>query len=93
MSQETWSLAPPVTWRNAKAVSPSDSLALTDGSGNPIVTLGIWVGTAGDITVDVAGAGGTNITFKSVPVGFLPIAAVKVYSTLTSATNMVAVWG
>ncbi len=49
----------------------------------------IYVGVTGDVKVDMLG-GGTGIIFKAAPVGILPIRAMKVYHTGSTATNMVA---
>lgn len=49
----------------------------------------LYVGTTGDVKVDMFESG-TAITFKNVPSGgFLPIAASKVYKAGTTATNIV----
>jgi hypothetical protein len=77
-------------YRSAEAVSPSD------GADLPHVTKAIWVGTTGNIKVDMTGTqttgtGGT-VTFNSVPVGFFKVEAKRVYSTGTTATNMIAVF-
>ena len=51
---------------------------------------GLYVGTGGDVAVDMYQTG-TNITFAAVPAGtILPILAVKVYNTGTDASNIVA---
>lgn len=48
----------------------------------------IYVGTTGDITIDSPN-NGTNITFRSVPVGFFPVSAKRVYNAGTTAGNLV----
>jgi hypothetical protein len=67
----------------AIAITPSDT-----------VTIGgcraIYVGVTGDITIDTANQ--TGILFKSVPVGILPVAPLRVKATGTTATNMVALY-
>ena len=74
------------TAENAAVITPSDGANLSQQ------TLAIYVGGAGDVRVDLVGTG-TGITFKAVPVGtVLPIQAVKVYATGTSATNLVAIY-
>jgi hypothetical protein len=70
---------------NAAAVTPSDSTNL------PEITTAIWVGTAGDVTVDMSNDG-TNVTFPNLTVGWHPIRCKKIYSTGTHATGIVAVW-
>jgi len=58
----------------------------------------IYVGVAGDVTVETAGgtvetAGGDTETFTAVPAGtFIPVMVKRVNSTNTDATNMVAMW-
>lgn len=74
-----------VSAHGAGAVTPSDSTAL-----NP--TRGLYVGGAGNIKVDMA-MGGTAVTFVGVLAGsILPIQVVKVYSTDTTATSIVALY-
>ena len=50
----------------------------------------IYVGTAGDLMVKMAS--GDIVTFTSIPAGFQPIHVLQVYSTGTSADNIVALW-
>jgi hypothetical protein len=72
--------------RNAAVVTPSDSTDLTD------TTRAIYVGGAGDVTVNMLKTG-SAILFKAVPVGtVLPIRAARVKSTGTTATNLTALW-
>jgi hypothetical protein len=67
------------------AVTPSDSTNLS----RPC--RGIYVGVGGDV-VAVTYAG-TAVTFKGAPSGaILPIQAIRVNSTNTTATNMVALF-
>jgi hypothetical protein len=67
------------------AVTPSDSADLAN------VTRAVYVGGAGDLTV--INAAGTTVTFKAVPVGtLLPIRVGRIKATLTTATNLVALW-
>lgn len=69
----------------AVVVTPSDSTVFTQPS------RGVFVGTVGDLTVDMK-AVGTNITFKNIPSGtLLPFRVTRVYATATSATNIVLV--
>jgi hypothetical protein len=70
----------------AVVVSPSDGADL--GTTQAL----IFVGVAGDIKVDCSGSGDA-IVFKNVPAGsILPVKVDRVYSTGTSATNMVALY-
>ena len=71
----------------AEAVTPSDSAG--DNWDRP--TNGIYVGGAGDVVVVFQG--GTSITFTGVAAGtILPVSAVRIASTSTTASSMVAMW-
>jgi len=51
----------------------------------------IYVGVGGDVAV--VGLDGTAVTFKNVPTGaILPVQAIRVNSTNTTATNMVGMY-
>lgn len=65
----------------AVAITPSDSADLTD----PVSAL--YIGTAGALKVDTIG--GDTVTLANVAVGYLPLAAKKVYSTGTTAAGIV----
>ncbi len=68
-----------------RAVTPSDTVALG------AVTSKIWVGGAGNVTVE--GADGAIVTFTAVPAGsWLHVRTLKIRATLTTATLMVAVF-
>lgn len=67
--------------RNGTAITPSDSATFA-------ATRALYVGVSGDVKVDMAG--GATLTFKSAPVGPLPIQVTRVYSTGTTATDIVA---
>jgi hypothetical protein len=70
----------------AAAVTPADGSNLA----NP-ATRGLWVGGAGNVKVDCIGGG--TVTFNTVAAGtWLKVAAVKVYATGTTATNIVALY-
>jgi len=60
-------------------VTPSDSAT--------IYFRALYIGTAGSVTVDMAG-GGTSILFANAQ-GILPISVTKVYATGTTATGIV----
>ena len=74
--------APAVT---AVAITPADgaNLAVTP-------TRAIYVGTTGNLNVDMAD--GSTVLFSSVPVGMFPIQVVRVRSTSTTASNLVAIY-
>lgn len=80
----------------AEAVTPSDTVAQPSGPFK-----GLYVGGAGDVTILAtkaadaasAGSGAAAVTFKAVPVGtILPVAGVRVNATLTTATQLVALY-
>jgi hypothetical protein len=68
---------------HAAAVTPSDSVDL------PAVTTGLYVGTSGNIQVTMMD--GVILTFANVPVGWHPIRVKRVWSTNTTASNIIAV--
>ncbi len=71
----------------AVAVTPNNS---TDLATFP--TRGIYVGVSGNIKVDMAGTG-TAIILKNLAAGVVhPLAVKRVYSTDTTATDIVAVY-
>jgi hypothetical protein len=81
--------------RNAIAVTPSDTVDIASG-GRTIETRALFIGVAGNISVEMAGADDQpekTVTFTGVLAGqVLPIAITRVNSTGTTATNMVALW-
>lgn len=78
----------------AAAVTPNDSadipsVSTQDGSGNNGCVL--YVGGAGNIKVTTAG--GDTVTFTGLLAGmFLPVQVLRVWSTDTTATNIIALW-
>jgi hypothetical protein len=73
-----------VSAHSALAVTPSDSTILP-------TTRALFVGTTGNVAVVMAEDENT-VTFSSVPVGIFPIQVIKVMSTNTTASNIVALW-
>lgn len=78
----------------AAAVTPSDTVNIPYVGGDtytnkwPAV---LYIGGAGNIRVLTAG--GDDVTFNGVVAGtFLPIQVIRVFSTGTTATNIVATW-
>ena len=64
------------------------SVSNQDGRNNGCV---LYVGTGGDLRVLTAG--GDDVIFTGFPDGgFLPVNVVRVFSTNTTATNIVALW-
>ncbi len=69
----------------AASVTPHDTNDLSK------TTRAIYVGSGGDLKVDMAKSG--TVTFVGVPTGtVLPIRAERVYATGTTATSIVALW-
>ena len=75
----------------AAAVTPSDTVnipAVTGGTNNGCV---LYVGGAGDLKVLTIG--GDEVTLVAVPAGsFIPVQVLRVFSTGTTATSIVALW-
>lgn len=69
----------------AFAITPNDGTDLA------VNTRGIWVGGTGAIAVIMEGDS-ASVTLAAVPVGLLPIAAKRVLSTGTTATNLIALY-
>jgi len=69
--------------------SPADSYAIYSQSANEGAVL--YVGVTGDLRVITAG--GQDVTFTGIIGGtFIPVQVTKVFSTGTTATNLVALW-
>lgn len=74
------------SYKNAKAVTPSDSQGLG------FVARGFSVGTSAPITVDTLG-GNTNVTIAcGSNAGIYNLAITKVYATGTTATGITVYW-
>lgn len=72
--------------RNATAVTPDDANDISTG-----VTRGLYVGGAGNLVLIMAM--GQTVTFTNIQAGsILPLAVARVKATLTTATNIVALW-
>lgn len=75
----------------AAAVTPSDTVnipAVTGGTNNGCV---LYVGGDGDLKVTTIG--GDDVTFVGIVAGtFIPVHVLRVWSTGTTATNIVALW-
>lgn len=69
----------------AAAVTPNDSTDLTT------IARALYVGGAGNVKIDAAD--GSTVTFSGVLAGsILPVRVARVYSTGTTATNIVAIY-
>lgn len=69
--------------RFAAVVTPSDSVDLA------VVTRGLYVGVAGNISVNMSGNGAVVIPVQA---GLHPLSVSRINSTGTTATGIVAVW-
>lgn len=74
-----------------RAVTPNDAGDLTiAGIGAPRA---FYVGTTGNIKITAAGDEHADaVLFSNVPVGWFPVAARRVWSTTTTASNIVALY-
>ena len=74
----------------AYTVTPNDGANL--GGEHAAVPRALYVGSAGDVAVDMH-KGGTNVLFAGIPAGtILPIRVTKVYLTGTTAGDLVAIY-
>ena len=64
---------------HAAAVTPSDTVNLSKPGT-------LYIGVSGD--VKVLTMGGDTVTYLGVPIGFLPVAVLRVFATGTTATNI-----
>lgn len=73
---------------------PSGAFSITPSDVDTFsVGVSVYVGGTGDVTVTPA-AGGSNVTFESVPVGFvIPLTVKAVLATGTDATALVGIYG
>ncbi len=69
--------------RDSFSVTPDDSADL------PHVARALYIGVSGDVRMTTIG--GTDITYKSVPVGFFEHGATRIWVTGTTATDINAV--
>lgn len=81
----------------AASVSPSDTTNIPNvatQAGDPVDSNSacvLYVGTGGDIKVK--SAGGDDVTFTNIPNGtFMPMQVVRVFSTGTTASDILALW-
>ncbi len=79
----------------AAAVTPSDTANIPSVSGPAGETVNngcvLYVGGLGDVRVLTAG--GDDVVLSAVPAGtFVPVNVVRVFSSNTTATNIVALW-
>lgn len=71
---------------HALPVTPSDTVLLSH------ISEGLWIGSVGDVTVTMMGR--EKVTFTAVPTGtWLPIRVTQIWSTGTTASNIINLWG
>lgn len=84
MAKTNYSPTFPMYPGSAAAITPSNTVNLT----NPSV---VYVGGTGNVRVLTAQ--GDDVTFVNVPAGaVLPVQVLRVYSTNTTATNMLGIY-
>ncbi len=66
---------------DAFSITPSDGVNLAQ------TARALYVGVAGDVRVMTPG--GATVTFKNVSAGILPVSAVRVFATATTATQII----
>lgn len=78
--------------KRAASVTPSDTVDIPFvGASNDVWACVLYVGTGGDVRVLTDG--GDDVTLVNIPNGsFLPLQVVRVFSTGTSASDIVALW-
>lgn len=88
------------TYRGGELFQPAGDAAVvvptntSTGDAAARISTGIWVGGAGDVAVVFAGGSGTAVVLSAVPAGtLLPVRAVRVASTGTTATLMTFLYG
>lgn len=71
--------------QNAIAITPNDGTDFSFGQ-----CRSFYVGVSGDVVFDTVAQ--TNVTLKAAPVGYHPIAAVRIRATGTTATNILGLY-
>jgi len=75
----------------AASVTPSDTANIPSVSGGTNNGCVLYVGSAGNLRVQTVG--GDDVTFNNINTGaFIPVQIVKVYTTGTTASNILALW-
>lgn len=75
----------------AAAVTKSDTVDIPNPGNGQVEGCVLYVGTGG--TLRVLTAGGDDITLLNVANGtFVPLQVIRVFSTTTTANNIVALW-
>ena len=74
----------------AAVVTKSDTVDIPNPGNGQVEGCVLYVGTAGILRVLTAG--GDDVTFQNVPVGFFPVQVIRVFSSTTTANNIIALW-
>jgi hypothetical protein len=74
----------------AALVTKSDTVDIPNPGNGAVEACVLYIGTGGILRVLTAG--GDDITFQNVPVGFFPVQVVRVFASTTTANNIVALW-
>lgn len=74
----------------AALVTKSDTVDIPNPGNGAVEACVLYVGTGGILRVLTAG--GDDITFQNVPVGFFPVQVIRVFASTTTANNIVALW-
>lgn len=75
----------------AAAVTPSDTINIPSINGGINNGCVLYVGTPGNLKVLTVG--GDEVVFPNIQAGtFVPVQVLRVFSTGTTATNIVALW-
>lgn len=75
----------------AVSVTPSNTVNISEGTEAPESGSVLYIGTGGDLKVLTVG--NDEITFTNIQDGsFLPVQVLRVFSTGTTATNIIALW-
>lgn len=75
----------------ASVVTKSDTVDIPNPGNGQVEGCVLYVGTGG--VLRVLTAGGDDVTFRNVPNGtFLPVQVIRVFSTTTTATDILALW-
>ena len=74
------------------SVTPSDTTDVPSVGGDGSKNNGCVLYVGGTGALKVTTAGGSILTFAAVSVGFFPVQVVRVWSTGTDATDIIALW-
>ena len=75
----------------AVAVTPSNTANISDSTEAAKSGVVLYIGTKGNLKVLTVG--GDEVTFTNIQDGsFIPVQVLRVYSTGTTASNIIALW-